>query len=86
MEFLHKSFNDRADTRVRLKAEHKARWMLTDDVVHWAAGYNSFQMFDIGLPDGQLLGLPRRLEPQSLAVATSTVGLSEHLAEKSLRV
>ncbi len=85
-EFLHKSFNDRADTWVKLKAEHKARWMLNDDVVHWAAGYNAFQMFDIGLPDDQLLGLLRRLEPQSLAVAMSAVGLSEHLAEKSLRV
>ncbi|WP_434444392.1 putative adhesin [Lentzea sp. E54] len=85
-EFLPKSFNDRADTWAALEVEDQARWMLNDGVVHWAAGYNAFQMFRIGLPDELLLGLLRRLEPPSLAVATSTVGLSEHLAENSLQV
>jgi hypothetical protein len=85
-EFLSKSFNDKADTWAALDVEDQARWMLDDDVVHWAAGYNAFEMFHIGLPDELLLGLLRRLEQPSLEVATSTAELSQHLADNSLQV
>ncbi|SDI17738.1 hypothetical protein SAMN05192558_101279 [Actinokineospora alba] len=82
--FLPLPFNDKVVWWQDLSAYEQARWMVNEDVTHWAAGFNACELFGYGLRGDRLLGLLRKLEPQALAVAKTEVALTKYLADNAL--
>ncbi|MBC6445796.1 putative adhesin [Actinokineospora xionganensis] len=84
--FLPLSFDDKVDWWESLSPEEMARWMVNQDVTHWAAGFNACDLFRYGLRGDHLLGMLRKLEPEALAVAKTEVALTSHLAANATQI